>query len=257
MGELSQLHARACLVVSRRHDLPGKNFFSHHSASASASRRHRFNRALTLTELLVVIGIIAVLAAILIPTLARARTAGRTTVCLSNLKQWGIATHLYATDHDDFLPPDGAPNGTSTKSGWYIDLPSALGLPTYADLPWPTNPSITPPPSLWVCPNSTNRSNGKNLFFYCLNEHVNNTGSDNRPVPVDRIKNASQTVWLFDNGRRAAVAQQNNVAVDLHQRGAQFLFVDGHTARFPTAAYWDSAANRGRTNNPELIWIPR
>src|SRR5438093_4418002 len=35
--------------------------------------------------------------------------------CLNNLKQWGLATHLYADDHDDFLPPDGTPNPRSEE----------------------------------------------------------------------------------------------------------------------------------------------
>jgi prepilin-type N-terminal cleavage/methylation domain-containing protein/prepilin-type processing-associated H-X9-DG protein len=213
--------------------------------------------AFTVIELLVVIGVIAVLAAITLPVVARAKTAGKSAVCLNNLKQWGVATHIYATEHDDFLPPDGAPNGTSTKSGWYIDLPKTISIPTYAELDWPTNAAATPPSSIWVCPNSTNRSNGLNLFFYCLNQHVNDTGAANRPVTIDSIANPSHTVWLFDNGRRAAVAQHNNVAVNVHQAGAQFLFLDGHVVRFPSAAYWDARLNRGRTNNPELIWIPR
>jgi prepilin-type processing-associated H-X9-DG protein len=210
-----------------------------------------------LLELLVVIGVLGLLAALLLPALARAKHSSRSTVCLTNLRQWGFATHGYAAEHDDFLPPDGSPNGSSTKSGWYIDLPDTLSLPTYAELDWPINPALSPPPGIWVCPNSTNRSNGRNLFFYCLNQHVNDTGADNRPVPLDSIPRPGQTVWLFDNGRRAAVAQQNNVALDVHRGGAQFIFLDGHAARFVRAEYWDNARDRGRTNNPDLIWIPR
>ena len=227
--------------------------FSRCDFEVSLPRRHAF----TYVELLVVIAVLAVLAAITLPVVARAKTAGKSTTCLNNLKQWGAATHLYATDHDDFLPPDGSPNGTSTKSGWYIDLPRTISLPTYAELEWPTNAAMTPPPSIWVCPNSTNRSNGRNLFFYCLNQHVNDTGADNRQITTDSIPSPSLTVWLFDNGRRAAVAQQNNVAVNIHNGGAQFLFLDGHVARHPVAAYWDTRNNRGRTNNPELVWVPR
>jgi prepilin-type processing-associated H-X9-DG protein len=177
-------------------------------------------------------------------------------MCLSNLKQWGVATMIYATDHDDFLPPDGTPNGTSTNSGWYIDLPRAIHIPAYSELPWRTNASMLPGKSIWVCPSSTNKSNGLNLFFYCLNEHVNNTGTENRPVRLASIRNPTQTVWLFDNGKRAAVAQQNNVALRVHNDGAQFLFLDGHGARFRHRDYWDFDRGRGLTNNPDLLWIP-
>jgi prepilin-type N-terminal cleavage/methylation domain-containing protein/prepilin-type processing-associated H-X9-DG protein len=237
--------------AARAFDLPGKTHLIRPRGGSDPPR------GFSLIELLVVIAILALLASITLPAVARARTAGKSTVCANNLRQWGLATHAYMSEHDDFLPPDGSPNGTSTKSGWYIDLPRTLGIPTYAELDWPLDPKLTPPPSIWLCPSSTNRSNGKNLFFYCLNQHVNDTGSDNRPVTLDAIKFPARTIWLFDNGRRAAVAQQNNVAFKLHLGGAQFLFLDGHVARFQLAEYWDIKDDRGRTNNSELIWNPR
>ncbi len=61
-------------------------------------------RAFTLLELLVVLAIIAVLAAMLFPVFAQARGKARATVCLSNLKQIGTASLLYAQDYDETLP---------------------------------------------------------------------------------------------------------------------------------------------------------
>lgn len=58
----------------------------------------------TLIELLVVIAIIAILAAILFPVFARAREKARQTSCLSNLKQIGVATLMYAQDYDECTP---------------------------------------------------------------------------------------------------------------------------------------------------------
>jgi prepilin-type N-terminal cleavage/methylation domain-containing protein/prepilin-type processing-associated H-X9-DG protein len=209
----------------------------------------------TLIELLVVIAVIAILASLLLPAINRAKQAAQAASCLNNLKQWGLATQMFAGDNGDFLPKDGTPNGTSLDEGWYNDLPRVLGLAGYKEMPWRTNASMNPGRSLWICPANPRRSNGNNLFHYCLNEHVNGIGAGNQ-IKLTSIPHPARTVWLFDNGKLAAVAQQNNVHTNIHFQGANFTFLDGHSAHFKSREYWDYALNEGITNNASLIWIP-
>lgn len=71
----------------------------------------------TLIELLVVIAIIAILAAILFPVFAQAREKARQTACLSNAKQIGTASMMYAQDYDDVLPETGWQGPCSSPAG--------------------------------------------------------------------------------------------------------------------------------------------
>jgi prepilin-type processing-associated H-X9-DG protein/prepilin-type N-terminal cleavage/methylation domain-containing protein len=79
--------------------------------------------AFTLVELLVVIGIIAILASLALPPLARAKASGQSTYCLNNLRQFGLALHLYAGDHDDTLPYNMGAQGTrqTVASGEFLN----------------------------------------------------------------------------------------------------------------------------------------
>jgi type II secretory pathway pseudopilin PulG len=118
-----------------------------------------------LIELRVVIAIIAILAAFLLSALSGAKAKAQAVACRNNLRQWGLATQLYATDHEYFLPKDGSASGSSTDEGWYVDLPRQMGLPAYAEMPWRTNKDINHGNSVWICPANPRRSNGNNFVL--------------------------------------------------------------------------------------------
>jgi len=87
------------------------------------------DKAFTLIELLVVIAIIGILAAMLLPALARAKNNGRSAMCLNNLKQLEICWHMYLEDNSDRLAPNNSITQINGPAGFSPELSSVSWVP--------------------------------------------------------------------------------------------------------------------------------
>lgn len=188
-----------------------------HSILVSASRSAP-RSALSLPEVLVVIGMIALLLGLLFPSLSAARERVRRAMCAHNLKQWGFALMAYRNDHRDYLPTEGTYLDMQKPHTWFNELPRYLGLPPYVEVER-IGKLIKefPELSVWICPAKTRTSayksrSGKNQFHYAMNQVLDGLGSGpygsadtpgfpdqgDMPLASHTFKRPACTVFLFE-----------------------------------------------------------
>jgi prepilin-type N-terminal cleavage/methylation domain-containing protein/prepilin-type processing-associated H-X9-DG protein len=241
--------------------------------------------AFTLIELLVVIAIIGVLAGMLLPALAAAKSRARTARCTANFQQFALALPLYAQDHDDRLPPnaDGRQEALGAKwvEGW-------LGLPG----PDCTNtlflqqsllaPYLGGDVALWRCPAARSvsvagvtqprvRTVSLNCFLGSpVESPVARTYRRLGELPQPSqtftfLDEREQTIndgsfalqWDFDPARPAAWVLRDKPGTR-HRGGAVLALADGHveTPRWRDARTLDPPRDDAPSpGNGDLLWL--
>jgi prepilin-type N-terminal cleavage/methylation domain-containing protein/prepilin-type processing-associated H-X9-DG protein len=226
----------------------------------------RRTRGFTLIELLVVIAIIALLMAILLPALNRAKKQGQAVRCLSNLKQIGVAAYLYAQDNEMMIPRD------ETQGHWMVLFTPYVGgrsnkVVDYAEL------------DIYDCPNYPDR---EQTVDYCNNAWDPKGNKElRRATKLDEFKRPGQTVYIADyehipdaaqiqivrkdedrgqlalklrwldiyaaNQLPSGSDQTRRVARDRHGKYTNCLFVDGHSGKVNSMDMtpWDWGLPRG------------
>ncbi|MER3401863.1 MAG: hypothetical protein C4336_05950 [Armatimonadota bacterium] len=211
-------------------------------------------KAFTLIELLVVIAIIAILAAILFPVFAQAREKGRQTVCLSNMRQMGMAVQIYFQDYDEHFPLDSH-TGSGARWTWLFTLePYTKTRLLYR---CPSDPSTnwdTPRPgqrttrrtsygtNFWMLPNLTGLPDclGHNtlasiaspasVIYIAEMKENQSAGADHYHPGAWRYPNECSSVYF--------IQPQDELAMSWHSGGANYTFVDGHAKWYRFERTW-------------------
>jgi prepilin-type N-terminal cleavage/methylation domain-containing protein/prepilin-type processing-associated H-X9-DG protein len=206
-------------------------------------------RGFTLIELLVVIAIIAILAAMILPALARSKAAAKSIACLSQLRQIIQATILYAQDNDEYFPRSQHSAFANHQQPWRVALASYLGKRP-DDLPEEGTSDPSFHRGVMSCPSdakSQDDSYALNAYFE-LTPEEDYTGSPKTWHRTTDLRLPVATVVFGETQTRADHFMPqfwgreipDEVAATRHADKANYPYADGHV----------SASVFGTTFNP-------